>query len=398
MIAADYGDKLPENIIPLEGYGVSVVKSAVIYGANASGKSNLLKAMVDAADFIIRNLERSRDEALPHPYNKNYEGNNDSPTQYIFGIFVKQTYFEYRFSYTDIQIFEEQLIEFSPDSQKCHFYRQYNPQTKKYDWLEISNEFKERVDIFKLTLNKANLFLSILANLDDDNDLKSGIIDDIYTWFKKRFAFDTNFESPGRMNYLYSLVGIEMNNEVKNLMLKLLKKSDFLIKDFKVEIEQDSDDDRISAKTYHQGKDIQGQETLVEYDFFEEESVGTQQFVAWIVPWLLTVMKNYVMVIDEFGNNMHPLLAESLLDFFHERSDKAQLIFTTHDVKLMNREQLRDDQIWFVNRDKTGNSTLEPFSNYDIEEDKLLDYVYLQGVLGGVPQIETALPELATKE
>ena len=89
MIAADYGERLRENTVSLPQYGVSVLKSSVIYGANASGKSNLLQAMADGKNTILYSWRNSLDEKLRHYYNKNHESNKNLPTLYVFGILLE---------------------------------------------------------------------------------------------------------------------------------------------------------------------------------------------------------------------------------------------------------------------------------------------------------------------
>jgi len=168
-----------------------------------------------------------------------------------------------------------------------------------------------------------------------------------------------------------------------------LAKTDFVIHGFDIKtLQSENGKPKLLAKTYHEGIDVNGEKMKVAYDFITEESTGTQQFIAWLAPWLLTLSGNKVLIVDELGNSMHPLLSEYLIDLFHKHSGNAQLIFTIHDVKLMDRNKMRDDQMWIVNRDNQGNSTIEPLSNYVIDDDKQLDNAYLQGVFDGIPHID----------
>jgi hypothetical protein len=404
MIAADFGDKLLENTISLDKYGVSVLKSSVIYGANASGKSNLLKAMVDGSRVVLNRAQNLKGEELRHCYNKNQEINQSKPTRYVFGIFVDNVHFEYSFSHNAERIVEEQLIEFQPDQEPiCHFERKYDLQTRKYDWSAFSESFQNEAATTLKTfiVKKNNLFLSVAANLSEDSEVRLPIAETIYAWFEEQLAYVINLAAPGLMGYEPSFKLIRQSPEVKKLFLDILEKTDFVIKDLIIEESKDEDGKvTLFAKSYHKGFNIHGEPVDVEYDFLKEESTGTQQLVAWLVPWLIALSKHQVLMVDELGNSMHPLLSEYLVNLFHKHSKSAQLIFTTHDVKLMNREKLRDDQIWLVHRDREGNSTIEPLSNYAIEDDKLLDNVYLQGIVGGVPEIscepETSYAETQT--
>lgn len=165
----------------------------------------------------------------------------------------------------------------------------------------------------------------------------------------------------------------------------MLEQADFIIRNIRIEDKNGTSD--LLARTYHEGTGTDGGRIPVEYDFFREESAGTRRFLAWFAPFYLSSSENRLLLADELDTSMHLLLTEYLTDWFHRNTGTGQLIFTTHDVKLMNSEKMREDQFWIVHRDRAGNSTLEPVSNYDIDDDKLLDNVYLQGVLGGIPEI-----------
>ena len=391
MIAADYGNKQLDHTIVLERYGISVLKSSVIYGANAAGKSNLLKAIVDGVQLVLNTLKNYKGDPLPHFYNKNQLVNQFKPTLYVFGLLINHTHFEYSFSHNAERIFEEKLIEFLPDYQINHFQRTYNPNTGKYDWSELSHEFQNEASrmLKEVIVKKNNLFLSAAANLPEDSHLKLPIADQIYDWFKNQLITVVNLSAPNRINYEPALALIKENKKAQAFFLEILAKTDFAIHGFDIKmLPNENGEPRLLAKTYHEGINVNGEKIKVAYDFLTEESTGTQQLIAWLAPWLLTLSGNKVLIVDELGNSLHPLISEYLIDLFHKNSENAQLIFTIHDVKLMDRDKMRDDQMWIVHRDNQDYSTIEPLSNYVIDDDKQLDNAYLQGIFGGIPHIE----------
>ena len=151
-------------------------------------------------------------------------------------------------------------------------------------------------------------------------------------------------------------------------------------------VQQDEDgQEKTLVKTLHNGVNEKQEKILVEFDLFSEESVGTLQFISWIGYWILASSDNKTLIIDEFGNSMHPLLSEFLVHLFLENG--GQLIFSTHDVKLMNSEYIKPEQIWIVKKNELNNSTLSSLSEYDIDQDKMLDNVYLDGIVNGVPNL-----------
>lgn len=388
MIAGDYGDKLLRNTVPLDKYGISVLKSSAIYGANASGKSNLLQAMTDGLHIILgipKELKFSYHDELHHFYNKNRETNRHKPTLYVFGILTDDTAFEYTFSNTSERIYEEKLTEQSPKEAIIHFHRTYNSRTNTYDWT-FSDAFAGKISetVREFMVKKNNLFLSSAANLPEDKTDRLPIADKIYQWFRKKIMVrPPSLLLISDYHLSLSLNLIKNDEKAKQLFLQMLEQTDFIIKNIVMEDENGT----LSVKTYHEGTDADGGRMSAEYDFFREESAGTRRFLAWFAPFYLSCFQNRLLLADELDTSMHLLLTEYLTEWFHRNTRTGQLIFTTHDVKLMNSRTMRKDQFWIVHRDRAGNSSLEPVSNYDIDDDKLLDNVYLQGILGGIPEI-----------
>jgi len=345
--------------------------------------------MTDGLHVILgipRELKFAYHDGIHHFYNKNREANRHKPTLYLFGILADDTAFEYMFSNTSERICEERLTEHSPKDRTTHFHRIYNPDTDKYDW-KFSELFDNRTSqtITEFMVRKNSLFLSSAANLPEDKEERLPMADKIYQWFRKNSTPWTLSLQVSKWEYNASLGLIKEDEKTKKIFLEMLEQADFIIRNIRIEDKNGTSD--LLARTYHEGTGTDGGRIPVEYDFFREESAGTRRFLAWFAPFYLSSSENRLLLADELDTSMHLLLTEYLTDWFHRNTGTGQLIFTTHDVKLMNSEKMREDQFWIVHRDRAGNSTLEPVSNYDIDDDKLLDNVYLQGVLGGIPEI-----------
>lgn len=415
MIAADYGDNLKENVVHIPEYGIDVLKVALIYGANASGKSNLLKSIGDLWTIIEASFNESYDkfihfsgtslQKIPYYPNKKSELNSETPTSYSICFYLKENNrcYEYNLSVDGIKVHEESLLLIPPrDGQNVLLFSRniINAEEYKYEWYFNSDFFEKTFQsVTKSITKKHTLWLSTVFQFSNpDSEYQNDLISLINVWLKDRFESpEINKLHPGKISYQYTIdVLKEANDSVKEFLLSWIRKTDFLIQD--ILVEEDSDGE-LTVITRHKGIDRDGNAVKVEFDFFEEESVGTQQFIAWIIPFLVTKIRNRVLIIDELGNSLHTLLTRYLIAFMLEDEDyQAQLIFTTHDVKLMDRSMLRLDQIWMANRDQYGNSSIEPLSDYEIPEEMELDNVYLQGVLKGIPRIKKQRGNAASKE
>lgn len=388
FIAGDYGKKLPKNIYPVKKYGFSVVKTLALYGANASGKSNILKAMSDGSKIITESIVNKDLEghlmknAIRFYPNKNNIKNKNGHTSYTYGLLINEVYYEYQIQNNHERITSERLWQFEPnnDIPTTIFERKYNEE--KYIWFFykiFDDDFKH---IIKSVTNPFTTVLSEANNYIKNNKLISyAFIVNIYNWFDKKIGDAVNVDTPGNFWVDFSLLSINTEKTYKKEILKILEASNFNIKDIKVIINKEEEIQ--SAHTFHINSDNQ----QIKYDFFTEESIGTQQFIAWLFPWLHTFEINGILIVDEFGNSLHPLIAKYLISLFYKKKGSHQLIFATHYTELLNREEIRDDQVYLVDKDKDGNTIVSALSDYIIPEEAALDKIYLQGVLKGVPFI-----------
>lgn len=402
MIAADYGDILPNNVIYIENYNIHVVKTALIYGANASGKSNLLKSIEDAMIIINGSFNQNygkelvalleeKSQKFPYHPNKNKTSNLTKPTTYTLGFYTNENCYEYSFSIDGERVHTESLTFIPHDKVAILLFERILIQNgeHKYKWRFNADNFEETYQSITKSITKEySLWLSTVFQFSpEDSVYRNKQIDEINNFLTKKIITLIHNETPGKMDHKYTINAIKQFPTVyKNKLIKQIKEGDLLINNIKVE--EDPDSGKQIVITSHKGLDNEGKAIDVDFDFFEEESAGTQQFVSWLYPLSAFQFNSAIAIIDELGNSLHTLLTRYLISQFQKKDARGQLIFTTHDVKLMDRELLRLDQIWLANRDKWGNSTLEPLSNYNIPEDMMLDNIYLQGTLQGIPKIK----------
>jgi len=322
------------------------------------------------------------------PTNKNELLNTKKPTSYTFGVFINNRIFEYTFSINKERISNESLIEkTTKDREIVHFVRTYNKKLNEYVYPKFSDEFKEKIEYLLPFTKKENLFLSVSAQLSEDVKYRIVTADIILNFLKRKLHFSINLFSPGKSDIKPALELIRENKKLKRLFLELLEKADFSIVDIKFKpVKDENNKTKYIVKTYHKSLNENKEQVLIEYDLFEEESVGTLQYISWLGFWILASVDKKTLIIDEFGNSMHPLLSEYLVNLFQK--NEGQLIFSTHDVKLMNCKNIKHEQIWIVKKDELSNSYINSLSEFNIDTDKMTDNVYLDGILNGVPNLK----------
>ena len=169
----------------------------------------------------------------------------------------------------------------------------------------------------------------------------------------------------------------DFDEDEKPRLLKFLNAIDVGIKD----IEVDKNKNNIQVYTFH---------TNDKGDLYaipiELESDGTRRAIAIYSYIRVAVLRGKGIIIDEFNNQLHPLLQKYLIDLFYENSSVGQLIYTTHDTSLMDKQFMRRDQIWFVSKNENGESSLYSLAEFKVRNDKSsFKKDYLSGVYGGIP-------------
>lgn len=404
----------PNHIVDFKK--VKILKSAIIYGANASGKSNLIKAIEYAKNIITNSLSDV------DTYKKYFRLNSDSskkPTIFEFEFELNDKFFSYGFSsiLNTKEIDEEWLFEIGKSSPERIFERKKNIITlgKRLITSKIKNRFEIYIDDMKNQSNQ--LFLSEIANKDlDIEDIK--ILNDIYNWFDKKLI----------ILYPHSIYGnissISTNNNLSKIFKKYLNEFDTGVvdilsieesfeksfKDFpeslKKEIEKDLDKDEVKKislitsnghLTIYKDKDeLKIQKlglihNLEIDDIFElkDESDGTKRLFD-LIPLISKFKEDYTILIDEFDRSLHPKLARKFFELFYSiEESKSQLIVTTHESNLLDLNLVRRDEIWFAEKNNSGASKLFSLNQFKIRYDTKVEKAYLLGRYGAIPIFKT---------
>jgi uncharacterized protein len=405
MVAAEDETMLDSNTFPVPNNDdLRLVTSAAIYGPNASGKSNLLKAIQVLKNLVINSASRMQigDKLPVEPFRLNSESaKNPSSFEVIF-IHEKIRY-EYGVSLNRERVFEEWLIAYPNEVQQNWFSREYLPDDPKfqpdegYKWSfgkGLKGE-KKRIQRF---VRSNSLFISHAAQNNHPQ------LTEVFDFFQDELKIILHIDTP--------FIVDDTNNEgYYNYMVKLLNEADIGIADLKIEIIPETLNDdmihriqqemqklginaiskdipdfgRLDIITVHKMNDS---DKTVEFEI-DEESDGTKRLFEIAGYWLYVLQNGEILIIDEIDRSLHPVLSKALIKMFNNpeiNKNNAQLIFTTHDTTLLDGEIFRPDQIWFTEKD---NSMTKLYSLFDFRprEDESLQKGYLLGRYGAIPFI-----------
>ena len=342
-----------------------LLKSAMLFGANASGKSNIFLAMAKMKEIIFNS---STDDTEYQIITDNFKFDLNSanePVMFEIDFFQKDIEYIYGFEVLNGNINKEWLHR--RVKSKADLFIRNAP-----DWesIKISSGFKEAEDLKKYTRPNA-LFLSIASRFNVE------IATEIKEWFKNFKIISSDI--------LSNSFTLEMlNKEIeKKKIINFLKTADLGIEDIILEKED--------VKTIHQVYDSDNNITgNIEFDF-NFESEGTKKFLTLSGPIIDALENGKVLVIDELSSKLHYQLSDYIVRLFNsidKNKNNAQLIFNSHLPLFLDNKKFRKDQIWFVEKDKFGKRKL--YSLYDINVRKDLSYMksYLLGKFGALPEIK----------
>lgn len=342
-----------------------LLKNILIYGANASGKSNLIKSMKLITDVLLSSYD-SQSELIKkiEPFllkdNSEYMG-----TEFGINFILDKIEYEYSFGVNEGKIVSESL--YKKVNRKVPLFERSSPSFKDISMSET--HFKFTKDVIG-NLRQDVLFLTFSAFLN--NNTSSSI---------KCFFENVLFDSNNRQIPFYLMN--KKDNTIDEEYLKVIQLADFNIKQLKF----DSEEKLIALYDYY-SKDNEKQ-GMVGLPFNSHSSKGTNHFYR-ILRYMLYVLQNGgVFIIDEIDKHLHPILTRIIIEMFNSiehNKGNAQLICTVHDVTLLD-ENIRRDQIYFVNKNEFGESELYSLNDFKgVRKDNNTLKRYLLGQYGAVPK------------
>jgi len=374
---------------------IELMRSAVIYGPNAGGKSNFLLALQAMRSVVLESAVRSqRGDKLPVvPFRLNPKSIL-RPSEFEVTFIVDGIRYQYGFSATYERIHEEWLLAYPKGRAQRWFGRVWDTDSQQYEW-ELGNNLTGEKQLWQKSTRENALFLSTAVQLNSEQ------LQPIFDWFKKTLRM----ANVGGWSPEFSASICEQ--EQKSLVMDFLRAADLNIEDILVEkkpfdtqslpadmpqslrkfIADDLKDKQvINIQTVHTGND--GKPVVFDLD---DESDGTRKLFAFAGPWIDALANGFVLFIDELHDNLHPQLVKFLVQLFHNdetNPNNAQLIFTTHETSILNQEVFRRDQIWFCEKDDNQATTLYPLTDFSPRKGREnLELAYLSGRYGALPYI-----------
>lgn len=400
-----------------------ILKGAYIFGANASGKTNLIKAVAFASSIVIQGLENI---SLDKKYFRIDPSCKNKPGVFQFDIFANGQFYSYGFalSYLDASIEEEWLYRIDNDKEYCVFLRSKDLESGMYNFtsdLQFKKETqKERFNVYSSDISapkmRKTLFLSdvVMRSPDDEDDYKP--FRDVMEWFhhlivifpESKYSaitelvdnddertrlenllnyFDTGIRTVSKkeieFDKAFSFVDDAVLDKIKVDLAKKLKEEDksAFIQQNSTLVEIKLKDGALSA--YEVVSNHGNSEDLFEYS---DESDGTQRLFD-LIPIYQKTLENCVILIDELDRSLHTKAAQEFINYFYKLTDNVttQLIVTTHDSNIMDLDFVRQDEVWFVERQNDGNSTLYSLNRFKERFDKKVEKEYLLGRYGAIP-------------
>jgi uncharacterized protein len=396
------GASLPEHVksntfdSKLKGFD-RLLRTAVIYGSNAAGKTNLMRAMQFMQAFVISSASTTGAAQYPYSPFKLSKTTREAPSEFEIAFIQNGIRYEYGFSMGPKQIEKEWLIEHVQSRSRTRgrqlFERTWDKRTKKYSWT-FGPSFKGERTTWRNSTRAEALFLSTATQLNSTQ------LRPIFDWFQKKLVVITG---PTTLNQSLSLQ-VWDEPDGKKRLLPFLKEADLGIVDIQIE----------KKPLPLSGVILQGPQAILQQRAgqptpdvvrvilshasddpkkpigfnFEDESSGTQILFKTAGAWLNVIKNGEVLLFDEIDTNMHPKLLMFLIQQFHSTAtnpNNAQLICSTHNTSLLDRDVFRRDQFWFVEKDKVGASKLYPLTDFSPRNDEVIERWYMRGRYGALP-------------
>ena len=353
--------ELRDNV--MEWSGMNVLKTIGLFGPNASGKSNIIKAIRFCWSLILHSIDSNVGTVFDFAPFK-FNGYDNQPSSFLINFVIDGIEYEYSFTLTRTAILDEALYYY-PKGRRARVFTRHGIQPPKYTFGE--GLITRPLDVVTNTSDK-NLFLTRASSMNRE------IAQRVYRYFLDDLlpGIQTSDVQSNTDNF----------NAYKPLILRALSICDTDIVDIKINKANGH------FVTYHK------ENPSLPFDLLTEESDGTIKLFRILLNLLDVVKHGKTLLLDEFDSSLHIRLADFIIDLVHA-SKASQLLFTSHSTNLIDIHRFRKDQIAFVN--KRSNASTEVYSLYDYKDfrDNMdAEKAYIQGLFDAVPYVESSVSGL----
>lgn len=348
---------------------LALLKSATIYGANASGKSNFIKALDFFKWYVINSSKDIQAGERVNVESFRLSSSTAEEPSYFEAIFCNTEY-QYRYGFeTDENMVHSEWLYQKANKKRAKevelFYRDE-------DGFNIHSKFIIGKELINKQMVRTNaLLLSVAAQFND------AVAVEIVKWLN-----DTTIISGSNEKNIWDLAAIRLDDlKMKQRIIDFSRYADLGIEN----IEKVNN----AIISMHTQYDDEGNEVkLINFPFKKNESEGTIKYFSLAYPIIDALDNGKRLIIDEFDSKMHPLLTCRIIALFNSKETNpknAQLIFTTHDTNLLSASIFRRDQIWFTQKDRFGATELYSLAEYKVRNDASFEKDYLSGKYGAIP-------------
>ncbi|MGZ3143107.1 AAA family ATPase [Lentzea chajnantorensis] len=392
-------------LMPAYSKDRDVLPVAAIYGANASGKSNLLDGLKFMSDAVRHSFASWPEErGVPRQPFK-LGGSVDRPSVYVVELIESGIRYTYGFELDDERVREEWLYSY-PEKRKRLVFERIGGEIKFGTSIA---EGAAKAEVLRELLRPNSLFLSLGVALSLEAVLP------VHRWFTGKLVFRN--EAHARFNHSVIWRFLQSNAKLADQLVSLLRIADLGITGIEYNRAHQADEDHAVAELAR-GMDadlpadrlrelaqfLLGRDERVQLTHgtdsspfdIDEESAGTLSWLMMLPAVLLTLRDSGTLIIDEIDASLHPRLTAALVGLFRDseaNQNGAQLVFTTHDASLLSPvlgdEVLTREDVWFVDKDSEGVSDLYPLTDFKPrKEGENLERRYLGGSYGAVPDVQ----------
>lgn len=399
-------DKLHEDSHCLETGRPGVprlLRSAVIYGANASGKSNFIFALMTMQQLVLnstRLLETQfREQFTPFLLDSD---SRQSPTQFEITVVLGELRYQYGFNFDNERIRGEWLLVYHTSKAQRWFEYHYDEEKGQNDWQPFSVHFKGEKkgqrELWKANTGIRSLFLTQAVQ---SNSIQ---LQPLFNWFANDLIV---FPAQSAFNLLPTLQRLD-DPLYKEWVLRLMNAADIHISDIRVEKRKGQQlEFRLEPGKVPELHSFDGEMPVIEFghktgegqeQWFDArfESFGTLRLLGYAAPLLDALENGKLIVVDEFDTSLHPLLTRYIMRILHSpalSTKGAQMWMTTHDTSLLDPSLLRRDQVWFVEKKKDQSTGLYALMEFSPRKNEAIERGYLQGRYGAIPFLNEFLFE-----
>ena len=381
--------------------GVKVLKLGLVYGANASGKTNLLKSLEFLRRFILQQKKDKTEPtgSVPFQFDDSY---SNKPSSFELTFYLNQIKYVYSVVLNEKRVLEENLIYY-PGIQPAVFFERWYDKEKEKSIIKFGGTFdlksSDKKLIEGLTISNSSVFSAF-----SKANVEKSVLDEVFNWFKGDFM---QMIQPKTDLFGWTSLRLEKDNLCKDFVLEVLQKADFNISAINIKEEEIAIDEELESRISNldmpeqlkeeilqkkmlKAKDISFQHTtkLMEKNLPRKlESNGTIRFygLGGVLNKLLS--PNTFLCIDEIENSLHYDLVAHFVKTFLMNSNNSQLLFSTHDINLLNEDFLRRDTVWFADKNEFGASELYSLLDFKLHKNLSAYNAYKVGKLGAKPKL-----------